>query len=181
MSHPRFEDWILNPEDRSPEEQRELQVHLAGCEPCRQLNAAVVRLDVVMGQLATAAPPQGFVDRWQRTLQADRKSQERRGAGLAFALAGGSALAVAISLGITLWEQVKAPAQIANQWLIALMDFLTQIRSAPTLLRIGLDIIEDVHPGWWLTMAATLGGLAVLWIYLLYRISFQQIPNGGSR
>ncbi len=181
MSHPRFEDWILNPEDRSPEERQALQAHLDGCESCRRLNAAVARLDVTMANMPTVAPRQGFLDRWQSTLQADRKSRERRGAGLAFALAGGSALAVAISLGITFWEQAKAPAQIANQWLIALMEFLNQIRSAPTLLRIGLDILEDVHPGWWLTLAAALGGLAALWIYLLYRITFQQVTNGGSR
>jgi predicted anti-sigma-YlaC factor YlaD len=181
MSHPPFDEWILGPEPRSPEQERALQAHLGRCETCQRLYAAIAELDAMMADVPAALPERGFVDRWHGTLQAYRRSRERRQAGLAFALAGGAALALAVFLGVIFWEQVKAPAQIANQWLITLIQFLTQIRSVPTLMRIGLSILEDVHPGWWLTLAAMLGGLAALWSYLLYRLAFQRIPNGGSR
>lgn len=181
MSHPHFEAWILSPEGCSPEQRRELQAHLESCGPCRRLNGAIAKLDALMADQPAALPAQGFVDRWHGTLHAYRQAQKRWQAGLAFAAAAVCALALAAFLGGAVWEQISAPAQIANQWLININQFLFQIRALPTLARIGLDFLQDVRLGWWLTLVAMLGGLAALWSYLLYRVTLQQIPNGGSR
>lgn len=179
MSHPRYEEWIFSRESLPEVQQRALEDHLEECPECARLHAAMDEVEDVLADAAVTRPQPGFVHRWQAVLERDQARQGARQIYTALGLVAAGTLAVATLLGIYGWQLISSPAQIANQLLFNLNFTITGARGLPTLARLGLNLMDGLHVGWALLFTAALGGMGLLWIYLTYRFTWQEVPNGG--
>jgi hypothetical protein len=74
MNHRPFEDWLINDDRLTPEQDRELRAHIRECGSCSALfeaNAALRRAPV-------ATPAAGFTARFQARLIAHKTAQRQR-------------------------------------------------------------------------------------------------------
>ena len=73
MNHLPFEEWLLNNSPVTPEQQRDLDLHLRTCAYC----SALVETGRMLSSAKMAMPAPGFTMRFQARL-AERKVAERR-------------------------------------------------------------------------------------------------------
>jgi anti-sigma factor RsiW len=179
MSHPRFEDWIFSRASLSGEQQQALEVHLAGCPACAQLHAAMNAAEDALAHSPFVEPAPGFLNRWQAKLARERAARGARQVYLALGLVGAAILGMTGLLGLSGWELISSPAQVANQLLFNLNLALESARGIPTLVRIVLNLADGLHLGWAMMFSAAVGGMGVLWSYLTYRMALQEVQNGG--
>ena len=128
MNHRPFETWLLNEQPLTPEEKRDLQVHLQDCPHC----TALAEVNLELHSVKMAAPADGFTARFQKRL-AEQRVRERRNR-----LVGVSILATG-GLGLTAWyaapyvvEFVGSPAE----WISAGVNF-------NLLLGLGVHAVVD--------------------------------------
>lgn len=74
MVHQHYEQWLLNDERLTPEQERDLRVHLRNCPDC----AALARANLALRAAPVIAPSQGFALRFQERLAAQREVQRKR-------------------------------------------------------------------------------------------------------
>ena len=74
MDHRPFEDWLLNNETLSAEENRQLNAHLQGCCSC----SALAEVNLALKTAKMAEPATGFAERFQMRLEAQKKAVRRR-------------------------------------------------------------------------------------------------------
>ena len=73
MNHLPFEEWLLNETPVTPEQQRDLDLHLRTCAAC----SALAETGRMLSTSKMAVPMPGFTTRFQARL-AERKVVERR-------------------------------------------------------------------------------------------------------
>ena len=74
MDHRPYEDWLLEDERLTPEQDRDLRIHLRNCPEC----SALARANMALRSAPVTAPAEGFALRFQVRLAAERKVQRRR-------------------------------------------------------------------------------------------------------
>jgi hypothetical protein len=74
MDHRHYEQWLLNDERLTLEQERDLRNHQRTCSEC----AALARANLALRSAPVAAPAEGFALRFQTRLAAERKTQRRR-------------------------------------------------------------------------------------------------------
>ena len=172
MNHRPFEDWLLNDEFLTPEQQRELQAHMRVCDACATL--AEVNLALRSARIASPAP--GFVTRFETRLAAQRALQQRRMVlGMTILAVGGLGLLTLFAWPL-LTQLIESPASI----LVTLVGYFSAIWVwAQALAGIGSVfgrvMPELVPPYIWMMVASALGGLLLLWGVSLWR--FTRIPQ----
>lgn len=112
MDHRPFEDWLLDDERLTPEQERDLRTHLRSCSKC----AALARANQTLRAAPMSVPATGFALRFQTRLAAERRVQRRR------SIMGILLLWVA-GMGVLLWVAIPflgylqlAPWQILLAW-----------------------------------------------------------------
>ena len=167
MDHRPYEDWLLNDERLTTEQDRDLRVHLRNCPEC----GALARANLALRSAPVTAPAAGFAFRFQTRLQAERKIQRRR------SIIGLSLLSV-VGMGSILWLLFPflpylrlPPAQLASLWVSNLIYIGLTARALGVLGTTLLNVLASLVPTyvWALTMLL-LGGTGFLWM-----ISFRRI------
>jgi len=74
MDHRQYEDWLLDDERLTADQDRELRIHLRSCPTCNTLAQA----NLSLRSSAVIAPAPGFTLRFQVRLAAQRKVERRR-------------------------------------------------------------------------------------------------------
>ena len=74
MDHRPFEDWLLNNQNLSADEKRQLNAHLQGCSSC----SALAEVNLALKSVKMAEPAAGFAERFQVRLEAQKKALRRR-------------------------------------------------------------------------------------------------------
>ena len=69
MDHRPYEDWLLDDQRLTAEQERDLRAHLRNCPEC----SALVRANMALRAAPMSEPAQGFALRFQVRLAADRK------------------------------------------------------------------------------------------------------------
>ncbi len=72
MNHQPFEDWLLEDQPLTLEQQRELQAHLRSCPAC----TAIAESNLALHSVHMISPAAGFARRFQTRL-AHRREQQR--------------------------------------------------------------------------------------------------------
>jgi len=78
MSHQPYETFLFSNETINAQQQQQLDRHLARCEPCSSLAAALTDLDELFSNSPALDPAPGFTQRWQVRLSADHQKRQNR-------------------------------------------------------------------------------------------------------
>jgi hypothetical protein len=173
MNHQPFEDWLLNDKPTTPEQKRELDMHLRTCAYC----AALVETGLALKSVKKAFPQPGFTNRFQVRL-AERKlaEQRRRLCGSVLFTVGGLALLIWIASPY-LFTFLAAPAtSIAAfvQWAIFIITTMEALAQAGSVF---LRIIPDFFsPFAWMVLLSAIAGVSLLWTVSIWR--FIRVPRG---
>lgn len=166
MEHRPYEDWLLDDEHLTPEQQRDLRRHTANCPKC----AALVRANLSLRAAPMARPANGFALRFQRKLEVERKIQRRR-------TYIGITLLTLVSIGLILWLITPllpylslSPAQLFITWVSTVIYLTTAVQAFGTISnvisRVALDLIP---PSAWAIFLVALAGFGGLWLASLRR------------
>ena len=175
VSHSPFEEWLLNNNPVTPEQQRDLDLHLRTCASC----SALVETGKVLGTAKLATPASGFTMRFQVRL-AERKAAERRQklwGMIWFTLAG---------VGLLMWTVMPylasflaSPASwisVVVGWLVFIGTTLFALVDAGAVI---LSIIPRfLSPFAWLVLLSTFAGMGLLWSVSIWRFARSNAPQG---
>ena len=173
MNHLPFEEWLLNNNRITLEQQRDLDLHLRTCAYC----SALAETGRVFSAAKMATPAPGFTMRFQARL-AERKIAERRrklwGATL-FTL-GGLVLLMWM-IGPYLASFIASPAtwiSVVVGWLVFVGTTLfALIDAGAVILRM---IPKFLPPFAWLVLLSTFAGVGLLWSVSIWRLV--RVPQG---
>ncbi len=167
MVHQPFEDWLLNDEQLTPNQERDLRLHLRDCLAC----TALARGNLTLRSAPVTSPPDGFAPRFQARLAAERKIQRSR------SLIGLILLAV-VGTGGLVWllfpyfpYLTLSPAQLLSMWMSNLIYLGLTVRAMGALGNTLLNVISALIPPYaWLLSVVLLGGIGLLWAFSLRRV-----------
>ncbi|MFO7585296.1 MAG: hypothetical protein R6W69_11250 [Anaerolineales bacterium] len=159
MEHQPFEDWLLNDTHLMPEERRDLNRHIASCEPC----ASLARANLILRAAPVARPANGFALRFQHRLEAERNIQRRR------AVIGVVLLAL-VSVALIFWMLAPllpflslSPAQVFVHWVSALVYLSAAAQAAGIVGEVIFRFVLGVlSPSVWLLLLVITIGLSAL-------------------
>ncbi len=165
MVHQHYEQWLLNDERLTPEQERDLRVHLRGCPNC----AALARANLALRAAPVIAPPQGFALRFQERLAAQREMQRRRSVIgiILLGLAGMGSLALVLLPFLP--YLALGPEQLFTLWVSNLVYIAIVIR---TVSAVGLTLLNVA--GAFIPEYAWVGALA-----LFFGLSFGLKASAG--
>jgi len=173
VNHLPFEEWLLNNSPVTPEQQRDLDLHLRTCAYC----SALAETGKVLSSVKMATPAPGFTTRFQTRL-AERKAADRRrklwGA-LLFTLGGLVLLMWAVAPYLVSF--FASPAT----WISAIVGWLVFIGTTLFALVDAGVVILSVIPNFlppfaWLVLLSTFAGVGLLWSVSIWR--FVRVPRG---
>jgi hypothetical protein len=172
MNHRPFEDWLLNDMPITPEQKRELDMHLRTCTYC----AALVETGMALKTVKKASPQAGFITRFETRLVA-RKAAERRRRYLGSVLftAGGFALLMWLASPYLLTFSYAPAAWISVvvNWLVFLITTAQALGQAGSVL---IKVIPDfISPILWMILLSAVAGISLLWTISIWR--FVRVPR----
>ncbi|HUH97478.1 MAG TPA: zf-HC2 domain-containing protein [Anaerolineales bacterium] len=173
MNHRPFEDWLLEDQQLTSDQQRELRAHLRTCPSC----AAIAESNLALHSTRLIAPPEGFVSRFELHLAGHRRAARIRQiiGSVIFVLAG---LAFLYWLASPFIEEVmRSPAA----WITTVVGYflfvLTSMQALSEVGRVFLRLLPDfVSPLGWLVILFLLSGLGSLELLSIWR--FARTPQG---
>ena len=175
MNHLPFEEWLLNNSPITPEQQRDLDLHLRTCAYC----SALTETGRALSSVKMAAPAPGFTIRFQARL-AERKLADRR------RKLWGAALFTLGGLGLLMWTVgpylasfITAPAtwiSVIVSWLVFIGTTLFALVDAGLVI---LSIVPKFLPPFvWLVLLSTVAGVSLLWSVSIWRFTQRGAPQG---
>jgi hypothetical protein len=174
MDHRPFEDWLLNNQTLSADENRQLNTHLQGCSSC----TALAEVNLALKSVKMVAPAAGFADRFQIRLEAQKKALRRRN------FWGFMVLTVSVLSGLVwiavplLKNMIQSPLDVLTSWLSTVVS----IWASGEALFQGGRVILKVLPGFipvyvWIVVLLVAGGWSLLWVFSLKK--FTKIVQGA--
>ncbi len=173
MDHRPFEDWLLEDQHLTSEQERELQAHLRVCTSC----AAIAESNLALHSTRIISPAEGFASRFEKRLIEHRKAMRIRQiiGTLIFVLSG---------LGFLYWlaspfiqEVMRSPADWITNVVGDFLFILTSIQALSEVGHVFLRILPDfVSPVAWFVIFFLVSGLGVLEVLSIWR--FTRTPQG---
>jgi hypothetical protein len=168
MNHRPFEDWLLADEPLTSTQKRELQTHLQACSEC----ASLAELNLALKSVRAAAPAEGFVDRFQVRLEAQKAALRRRNV-------AGFLLLVLSVVSIAVWlcwpvlkVLVQSPVNLLASWLSALVTLWASLQAMGHVSSLLLRVVPDFIPAYvWLVLLVAGGGWSLVWIFSLIKLT----------
>ena len=167
MAHRPYEDWLLDDERLTPEQDRDLRVHLRNCPEC----AGLTRANMALRSAPVIPPTKYFTLRFLVRLAAERKVQRRR------SLIGLFLMAV-VGIGGLFWllfpylpYLTLPPAQLVSVWISNLVYIALTIRAVGALGSILFNVLASFVPAYvWVISVSLLGSLGFLWMFSFRRV-----------
>ncbi len=174
MEHRPFETWLLNDERLTPEQDRELRLHLRECNQC----ARIARSNLALRAAPVIAPANGFALRFQARLEAQRKVQRRR------AIFGVILLALS-GIGLLAWFALPylpllaiSPADLFSTWLGMLLYLSSGTKAAGIITSTMIGALLSIVPGYiWVLCSLIFTGLTALWVMSFRKFSPVEKPG----
>jgi hypothetical protein len=158
MVHRPYEDWLLNDEKLTLEQERELRQHTSTCVAC----AALARANLALRSASMAAPAPGFALRFQARLEAERRVEKKRAVlGMGFLTLAGAGLLVLLVLPLLPYLSVP-PAELFVAWITTLVYILTTLQALGTVGSVFARALFNFVPAYaWLVAVLLFGGVSV--------------------
>ena len=164
MDHRPFSDWLLENKHLTAEEKQSLKTHLQACTSC----SALAEVDLALKSVKLAEPAEGFSDRFQVRLAAQRKTARQRNT------AGFILLTVSVLAAVTwiawpyLGGSLRSPAGLLSSWLASLFTLWTDLRA---LLHAGWVVVNVVPSFLWALFVFTATTSSLLWALSLVKLN----------
>lgn len=173
MNHQPFEEWLLNEEPITPEQKRELDVHLRSCAYC----SALVETGDILHLAKMASPAPGFTARFQVRLAEHKIADRRRklwGAG--WFILGGLSLLLWFA-GPSILTFVSSP----ENWIVTFVEWgiflITTLQALTQAVEVFLHVIPGFLPPFlWMIIVSGFAGISLLWSVSIWR--FIRMPRG---
>lgn len=177
MNHQPFENWILDDEKISPQEQELLTRHIKECPGCYQLQNSWNKVRSQIESSPVKQAPSGFVNRWTNNFAKRQKEQERKQARtLLISLTSGIG-AVAIAMAIILLPDFSLISVLVG-FLGAIVKIFSGIESLWSFMRSFVTtaptitlVIGGLFTAGWISLAAFAWGVSI------WRISTKGVQN----
>jgi hypothetical protein len=173
MNHRPFEDWLLEDQRLTSDEERELQAHLRVCTSC----AAIVESNLALHSTRMVSPAEGFVSHFETRLIEHRKATRIRQiiGTLIFVLAG---------LALLYWfaspfvqEVMRSPADWITNVVGYLIFILTSMQALSEISHVFTHLLSDfISPIGWLVILFLVSGLGVVEVLSIWQ--FTRTPQG---
>ncbi|HEY9152014.1 MAG TPA: hypothetical protein VIN60_03945 [Anaerolineales bacterium] len=173
MNHRPFEDWLLEDQHLTTEQERELQAHLRICTSCE----AIAESNLALHSTRMVSPAEDFVSRFETRLIEHRKAARIRQiiGTLIFVLAGVSLLYWFASPFIQ--EVMRSPADWITNVIGDLLFIMASIQALSEVSRVSLHLLQDfVSPFGWFMIFFLVSGLGMLEVLSIWRIT--RTPQG---
>jgi len=173
MKHQPFEEWLLSDTPLSPEQKRELDLHVRSCPYC----AALVETSMVLRSVKTVAPVEGFTTRFQARLAARKLADKRRRVwGSILFLFGGLAFLLWLT-GPSILRFLSSP----EVWIAALVEWgiflVTTFQALTQAGSVLLHVVPNfIPPFMWMVIVSAFAGMGLLWSVSIWR--FLRVPQG---
>jgi hypothetical protein len=173
MDHRPFEDWLLNNETLSAEENRQLNTHLQGCVSC----SALAEVNLALKSVKMAAPADGFAERFQFRLEAQKKAMRRRNL-WGFLLLTFSVLSGLVWMALPfLKSMIQSPVDLLASWLSTVVSIWASTEAVFQGGRVILKVLPGFIPIYvWIVILIVAGGWSLLWVFSFKK--FIKIPRG---
>jgi len=173
MNHQPFEGWLLDDMPLTPEQKRELDLHIRSCAHC----AALAETGMALHSVRVVSPAKGFTARFQTRLVAYKLVERRR-------RFWGAILFTFTGLALLVWLLEPAVASFFAspatwitsfvEWGVFLITTLNAVfQASSVLLRIAPRFLP---PFAWMIVASAIAGLGLLWSISIWR--FVRSPQG---
>lgn len=169
MNHRPFEDWLLESQALTPEQNQKLKTHLKTCNSCM----ALTEVDLLLKSSRMVGPRAGFTERFQLRMAAEKQLLRKRqlwGLGVLGLIAILSVGFLAVQL-FSVW--LSSPAELFVTWVTWWITLVSSIRTFGTvglvLIRIAVGIIPLPL---WLGMAGGSFLLVLVWVSSLWKLSY---------
>jgi hypothetical protein len=168
MNHQPFEDWLLDDQPLTLQQERELQIHLRSCTTC----TGIANSNLALHSRRLIAPPPGFTGRFRPRLVVWRREQlTRQALGTIVLVAAGLALLYTIA-GPAMLEAIQSPAawlKEITEYVVALIAFLSVLGHVGSVLSRALPSVLPLS----LRFIILIGGCALgaLWIATMRRLA----------
>ena len=173
MNHRPFEDWLLEDQRLTSDEERELQAHLRVCTSC----AAIAESNLALHSTRMISPVEGFASRFEVRLIEHRKATRIRQiiGTLIFVLAGLALLYWFASPFIQ--DVMRSPADWITNVVGYFLFIVTSIQALSEVGHVFLRILPDfVSPVEWLIILCLVSGLGVVEVLSIWQ--FTRTPQG---
>jgi hypothetical protein len=170
MNHRLYEDWLFTHVDPggdelSPQQVKELQVHMQTCPTCQQLANSWRQVEVELRRPVMVEPAAGFSLRFQARLEADLARLHRRQSLLVLAFYLGAAFLLVGSLLALAWPWLGSPEVLFWSWFYRLFTMASYVEVAQGFMRTLIQSAAGVMPfSGWMFLVGGLCELGVLWI-----------------
>ncbi|MCL4530604.1 MAG: zf-HC2 domain-containing protein [Chloroflexi bacterium] len=173
MNHRPFEDWLLDDQPLTLEQERELQAHLRSCPAC----SAIAESNLALHSVRTVSPAAGFTERFQTRLVQRRQEQRwRQIIGTLILVLGGLAL-LAWLAGPAIQEVLQSPAQWLTTAVSYFLFILTSIQALSEAGSVLMRVIPNfISPADWLGMFLMIVVIGGLWVVSIWRVT--RVPQG---
>lgn len=173
MKHQPFEEWLLNETPITPEQKRELDLHVRSCAHC----SALLETGMILHSVRMVAPAEGFTARFRARL-AERKLAERRRRiwGAVLFPIGGLSFLLWLA-GPSILKFLSSP----EMWVATLVEWgIFTITTLQALSQAG-SVLLRVLPGFvppfaWMIIISAFAGISLLWSVSIWR--FTRVPQG---
>jgi anti-sigma factor RsiW len=174
MDHRPYENWLLDDERLTAEQERNLRAHLRNCPECASLD----RANMALRAAPVSVPAAGFAARFEARLAAERKVQRRRNI-------FGWTLLLLIGMGVLLVlvapysAYFSSPVQFATILASSLINFGLTLRAASLIGNTLFDVFASfIPPSVWAFSFTLFGGVGFLWVFSFRK--FGRIPQTAS-
>jgi hypothetical protein len=173
MNHRPFEDWLLEDQHLTSDQERELQAHVRTCTSC----SAIAESNLALHSTRMVSPAEGFVSRFETRLVENRKAMRIRQiiGTLIFVLAGLALLYWFASPFIQ--EVMRSPADWITNVVGYLIFILTSMQALSEISHVFTHLLSDfISPIGWLVILFLVSGLGVVEVLSIWQ--FTRTPQG---
>ena len=166
MNHQPFEDWLLDDEPLTAQQERELHHHMHACASC----AAIANANLALHSKHLMEPAPGFSSRFQPRLAQWRRGQVRRQAVGTFVLVSAGLGSLYVLAGPAMVQAARSPAVWLREVTALVVSVLTLISVVEQLASILLRNLGALIPmGMWWAILAGGCGLVTIWVLVMRR------------
>jgi len=173
VNHLPFEEWLLNDTPVTPEQKRDLDLHLRTCSYC----SALVETGRMLSNPKMAVPAAGFTARFQIRLAERKVADRKRKLWGAFLFTFGGVALLLWFVGPYIATFFASPAtwiSIVVGWLVFLGTTLFALVEAGFVI---LSMVPNFLPPFaWLVLLSAFAGVGLLWSVSIWR--FVRSPQG---
>ena len=168
MNHRPFDDWLLADQPLTPQQKRDLQVHLQNCPQC----AALAEVNLALTSARMVPPQAGFADRIQLRLAAQKRALRVRNLWGFLILI----LSVVSILAWLAWPLVKvvlrSPVDVLVSWLSNLVSLWASLQALSHVSAVLLRVVPGFIPASaWAILLLAAGGCSLLWAFSLVKLT----------